>query len=117
MTKNILYKLLFSFLVLFALDRGSSYFHIPSTQSTDIVIYTTDWCPYCNSLRIHLNKNKISFKEYDSEKSIAGITGMWSLRARGVPVSVIGSKVVYGYDIDTINQSLIKLGYGPAFLE
>ena len=117
MTKSILYKLLFSFLVLFALDRGSAYFHVPSEQSTDIVIYTTDWCPYCNSLRIHLNNNKIPFKEYDSEKSIAGITGMWSLRARGVPVSVIGPKVIYGYDIDTINQSLIKLGYNQELLD
>jgi len=117
MRKHILYKLLFSFLVLFALDRGSAYFHKPTAQSTDIVIYTTDWCPYCNSLRIHLNSNKIPFKEYDSEKSIAGITGMWSLRARGVPVSVIGPKVVYGYDIDTINQSLIELGYDRELLD
>lgn len=117
MTKNIIYKLLFSFLILLALDRGSAYFHIPSAQSTDITIYTTDWCPYCKSLRIHLNKHEIPFKEYDSEKSIAGITGMWSLRARGVPVSVIGPEVVYGYDVDTINQSLITLGYSQVPLD
>ena len=117
MSKHILIKLLFSFLILFALDRGAAYFHKPTAHSTDIVIYTTDWCPYCNSLRIHLDHNKIPYKEYDSEKSIAGITGMWALRARGVPVSVIGPNVVYGYDIDTINQSLVELGFSQDLLE
>lgn len=117
MSKRIIYKLLFSCLILFALDRSAAYFHKPTLQSKDIVIYTTDWCPYCNSLRIHLTNNRIVFKEYDVEKSIAGITGMWALRARGVPVTVIGPKVVYGYDIDTINQSLITLGHSQELLD
>jgi hypothetical protein len=56
-----------------------------------------------------LGNNKIPYKEYDSEKSIVGITSMWTISARGVPILVIGSKMVYGYDTDTINQSLIEL--------
>jgi len=116
MSKKILIRLLFSFLILIALDRAAAYFHKPNAQSKDIVIYTTDWCPYCKSLLIHFDNNKIQYKEYDVEKSIGGITGMWALRARGVPVSVIGPKVVYGYDIDTINQSLIELGHSQDLL-
>lgn len=117
MNKIILIFILSTVIVLFSFDRGAAYFHKPTANSKDIIIYTTDWCPYCNSLRIHLDNYKIPYKEYDTEKSIAGITGMWTLRARGVPVSVIGPNVVYGYDINTINQSLITLGYSRELLD
>jgi glutaredoxin len=117
MTKKILYRLLFVALVLLIFDRGAAYFHRPNANSKDIVIYTTEWCPYCNSLRIHFDSNNIPYKEYDTEKSIAGITGFWALRARGVPVSIIGPTVVYGYDIDKINRSLVELGYNSTLLD
>lgn len=117
MTKRILFTLLFTVLILFTLDRSAAYFHKPKADSTNIVLYTTDWCPYCNSLRIHLETNKIPYTEHDIEKSISGIAGFWALRARGVPVSVIGPNVVYGYNIDTINQSLVDLGYSRDLLD
>ena len=111
MKKWIFVPLLLTALTLLALDRGAAYFHKPKPDSKDIVLYTTDWCPYCNNLRIHLNNSSIPFTEYDVEKSISGIAGFWALRARGVPVSVVGPEVVYGYDINTINKHLIDLGY------
>jgi len=111
MNKRILYILLSLSFMLLALDPSAAYFHKPNPDSTNIVLYTTDWCPYCNSLRIHLENNSIPYTEHDTEKSISGMAGFWALRARGVPVSVIGPKVVYGYDINTINKQLIGLGY------
>ena len=117
MKKRILLTLLFTAITLFALDRSAAYIYTPKPNSKDIVLYTTDWCPYCNSLRIHLNNNSIPFIEHDVEKSISGVAGFWTLRGRGVPVSVIGPEVVYGYDIDTINQNLINLGYSLRSIE
>ena len=111
MIKRIFYSLLFVSIILFTLDRSAAHFHKPKSDSKEIVIFTTAWCPYCNSLRIHLDTHSIPYTEHDTEKSIAGLTGFWALRARGVPVSVIGPTVVYGYDIDKINQSLVELGY------
>ncbi len=117
MKKRILLTLLFTAITLFALDRSAAYIYTPKANSKNIVLYTTDWCPYCNSLRIHLNNNKIPFTEHDVEKSISGVAGFWVLRGRGVPVTVIGPKVVYGYDIDSINQNLIYLGYSLSSIE
>ena len=117
MRRNYLVRILFVVIVLFCLDRTAAHLYKPQTDSKDVVIYTTEWCPYCNSLRIHLNNNNIKFTERDVEKSISGIAGFWALRARGVPVSVVGPEVVYGYDIDKINQSLVDLGYDSALLE
>ena len=111
MKKRILYALLFTTIVLFLLDRSAAYFYKPNADSTEVILYATSWCPYCNSLRIHLQTNNIPFAEHDIEKSLSGIAGFWALRARGVPVLVIGPKVVYGYDITTINKGLIDLGY------
>ena len=117
MKERILFTLLFTAIILFALDRSTAYFYTPKPDSKEIILYTTDWCPYCNSLRIHLKNNSIPFTEHDIEKSISGIAGFWALRARGVPVSVIGPEVVYGYDIATINQNLVNLGYGLRSIE
>ena len=35
---------------------------------------------------------------------------MWTLRARSVPVSVIGPNVVYGYRVDELVQAFDELG-------
>ncbi|QMU61627.1 MAG: hypothetical protein GKR92_07925 [Gammaproteobacteria bacterium] len=117
MKKRILYTLLFTVIILLAIDRSAAFLYKPKPGSTDIVLYTTKWCPYCNSLRIHFQANSIPFTEHDIEKSLSGIAGFWALRARGVPVSAIGPEVVYGYDINTINNALIDLGYSLKLIE
>ncbi len=111
MKNKILFTLLFTALLLFALDRTTAYIYQPKPDSKEVILYTTDWCPYCNSLRIHLENNDIPYTKRDIEKSISGIAGFWALRARGVPVSVVGPKVVYGYDINKISEQLTSLGY------
>jgi hypothetical protein len=57
-----------------------------------------------------LKANKINFREYDVESSLDGFLGMWALRARGVPVSVIGPHIVYGYRVNEIAKALEGLG-------
>ena len=49
--------------------------------------------------------------EHDVEKSLQGQLGFWTLRARGIPVSAIGPKIVYGYDVARIAFALQDLGY------
>jgi hypothetical protein len=61
-------------------------------------------------LRTDLKVNKISYREYDVEKSVQGFLGMWALRARGVPVSVVGPNVVYGYSVYELAQAFEGLG-------
>ena len=111
MKQRVLFALLLTMVILLAFDRVAAFIHKPTNDSKEVFIYTTQWCPYCDSLRIHLNTHSISYTEYDIENSISGIAGYWALQARGVPVSVIGPTVVYGYDIDKINQSLENIGF------
>jgi len=98
-------------LALFAVDRYAAYAHRPSDTSTRVAIYTTAWCPYCARLRADLAASGIDYVEYNVEKSVDGALGFWALRGRGVPVSAIGPKVVYGYRVDQIEAALRALGY------
>ena len=107
---------LFLALFLLGLDRYAAYAHRPDADSTAIVLYTTTWCGYCERLRQDLRASGIAFTEYDVERSLDGWLGMWALRGRGVPVSVIGTQVVYGYQVPKIDAALRALGlsYLPA---
>ena len=110
MKKPLIFLLIVA-LVLFAVDRAAAYLYLPKAGATEIVIYTTEWCPYCKALRNTLNQYNIPFTEHDTEKSIQGVLGFWALRARGVPVSVIGEEIIYGYDGQKITDALVSSGY------
>lgn len=98
-------------LLLLGLDRYAALAHRPGADSKTVVIYTTAWCPYCAKLRTSLAAGGIPYVEHDVEKSLQGQLGFWTLRGRGVPVSVIGAKIVYGYDVARITLALRDLGY------
>ncbi|MGQ0579074.1 MAG: glutaredoxin family protein [Betaproteobacteria bacterium] len=98
-------------LLLLGLDRYAAFAHRPGADSKAVVIYTTAWCPYCAKLRASLAASGIPFVEHDVEKSLQGQMGFWTLRGRGVPVSAIGPKVIYGYDVARIAFALQDLGH------
>lgn len=98
-------------LVLFGLDRYAAYAHRPQPGSKQVVIYTTTWCGYCKALRSALVANKIPFTEHDVEQSFEGQLGFWTLRARGVPVSVVGPQVIHGYQMEKLQAALEKLDH------
>jgi glutaredoxin len=106
-------------LLLLGLDRYAAYAHRPDPDSRQVVIYTTVWCPYCAKLRASLAASSIPYAEHDVEQSFQGQLGFWTLRGRGVPVSVVGAEVIYGYDVARLAGALQKLGYtfAPAALE
>lgn len=96
---------------LLIVDRTAAYLHRPSPDSKTVVIYTAQWCPYCRSLRALLDGHEIPYTEYDVEHSLQGGLGFWALRGRGVPVSVIGPKIVHGFEMEKIGAALGELGY------
>ncbi len=104
--------LLIAAIVLSSMDRLATHLYTPNDNATAVIIYTTEWCPYCKALRGTLNQYGIPFTERDTEKSLHGFAGYWALRGRGVPISVIGSEVIHGYDGQMIIDALVGAGYG-----
>jgi len=106
-----LYAALFLAVTLLCLDRTAAYLHRPGPDARAVVIYTTAWCPFCKKLRAHLDAHHVAYTDYDVEKSFNGGMGFWALRGRGVPVSVVGPAIIYGFDVGKIDKALTSLGY------
>lgn len=65
----------------------------------DVVVYTTDWCPYCRRAKAFLADKKIPFQEVNLEgkweelQALKQRTGM-----RTVPQIFIGGELIGGCD-------------------
>lgn len=81
-----------------------------TTGDKRIVMLAADWCGYCEKLRkdFELADVRYSLIDIDTE---AGQRAMEAVGARGVPVTIIGQDIVYGYDMDEIKDRMEPLGY------
>lgn len=69
----------------------------------DVVIYTVDYCPFCEKAKILLDNEKISYKEIDitpNEKEYREKLGeYYDIKGKvTVPQIIIGNKRIGGYD-------------------
>jgi glutaredoxin len=67
-----------------------------------VELYVTSWCGYCKMMEKVLDKKGIAYVAYDIEKDDRAAQIYRDLHGRGVPLVRVGSKVVYGYDPDTV---------------
>lgn len=86
----------------------------PGNAPSQVIIYTTAWCPYCEMLRVKLRESAIPYTELDIEKSLAASYGHRSVGGRGIPVTVVGQEVIYGLDREKLDKALRGAGYAPA---
>ncbi len=78
-------------------------------HDVDVIMYGTPWCGYCVKTRALLEKNNISYYEYNIETSQEGYAKFVDLGGRGVPVLQIGAKVIKGYRPSRILDSVNKI--------
>jgi glutaredoxin len=71
-----------------------------------VEIYVADWCPYCKRLEQYLTERKIRFVRHDIEASTAAAARHKSLGGGGVPLTVIGSKVIRGFNERALQEAL-----------
>src|SRR4051812_14238644 len=62
-----------------------------------VTMYMTSWCPHCKRARAYFTQRHIAFTELDVEKSEAGRKGYESLGGGGVPIILVGDKVMRGF--------------------
>jgi len=81
-----------------------------TTGDKRIVMLAAEWCGYCEKLRkdFELANVRYSLIDIDTE---AGQRAMEAVGARGVPVTIIGQDIVYGYNMDEIKDRVEPLGY------
>jgi glutaredoxin len=68
-----------------------------------VEVFVTDWCPFCQRLEAFLQKNDIEYVRLDIEKDGDAQREHRALGGGGgIPVTRIGSQVIWGYRPDVI---------------
>jgi len=82
-----------------------------------VIIYTTNWCPYCNAAKAFLRSKSVEFEEVDVAADPEKRMEMERLsRRRTVPQIFIDGRPIGGYDdarvLDAIGELDKLLGIG-----
>ncbi|MCG8489835.1 MAG: glutaredoxin family protein [Chromatiales bacterium] len=62
-----------------------------------VVIYSTEWCGYCDKAKRYFKRKKIRYTEYDIEKSNKAKRQYKKMGATGVPVILVGKRRMNGF--------------------
>ncbi|MFD0322345.1 MULTISPECIES: glutaredoxin family protein [Lysobacter] len=81
-----------------------------TTGDKRIVMLAAEWCGYCEKLRKDFELADVRYTLIDVDTA-AGQKAMDAVGARGVPVTIVGQDIVYGYNMDEIKGHLEPLGY------
>ncbi len=84
-----------------------------STETTliheeGVFLYATDWCGYCEKTRKFLDEKNIEYHEYDIEKSAQGKQEYDEMNGNGVPLLIVNSEIIRGYNTSSIIKALNK---------
>ena len=66
-------------------------------RKNKVVMYTAAWCGICKKAKKHFHKNSIGYVAYDVEKSRTGKRDYKLLKARSIPIIIIGDKRMNGF--------------------
>ena len=76
-----------------------------------IHLYTATWCGYCKHLKESLDASGVPYMDHDVESSEEGKRYSDAHHLNGVPVTVVGSETVEGYDADRLESVFDHAGY------
>ena len=76
-------------------------------EKHNVILYSTEYCPYCHMAAEFLKQNNIEFTEYkvdkDKEKAMEMIIKSGQ---KGVPVIEIDGNIVIGFNVPRIRELL-----------
>lgn len=72
-----------------------------------VTVYSTPTCTWCNTLKTHLRKNGIKFRDVDVSKNQSAAEDLVRRTGQqGVPQTDINGKIIVGFDKTKINSLL-----------
>lgn len=72
----------------------------------DVIMLGAGWCPYCSQARKYLQNNKISYCEYDMERTEEGKRLYKEVNGQAIPILLIGKYQLNGFHEDRIRTAL-----------
>lgn len=79
---------------------------VAARAADKLVMYTTTHCPYCAEARAWLKKNKVAYRECNTDVSAACSEQLERLGAGGVPTLVYGKHMQVGWDARWLRKVL-----------
>ncbi len=71
---------------------------------SEVIVYTTDTCPYCTLMIDFLQREGIPYEERNVTREPKYVSELVELGAAGVPTSVVNGQTVVGYQPQVIKQ-------------
>ena len=78
-----------------------------------VLLFSAARCAHCARARALLRAQGVPYQELDVVRSAAAAARFRRLRARGVPVLLIGNRRIDGFQPDAIRQALRQAGLAP----
>jgi glutaredoxin len=83
----------------------------PARAKDKVRIYTAVWCGYCKRAKAHLAAKGVPYDEMDVETSERGRSEFAQLGGRGIPVILVGSQRMDGFDASGLDAMLAGAGW------
>lgn len=71
-----------------------------------VILFTTPTCKWCTTAKKHLRDNGIKFKTIDITKDQKAAKDCQKHGCRGVPVYLIGTQWICGFDYEKVEKLL-----------
>ncbi|MCW9048298.1 MAG: hypothetical protein OQK46_09505 [Gammaproteobacteria bacterium] len=79
---------------------------LTKSNPPDIVMYSTENCPYCYITKEFFKKHNLAFKEYDINRSEKHMQMFYLLGGRGTPLVIINKEIIHGFDEQQMRKAL-----------
>ena len=84
----------------------------PAGQPGEVVLYVTEWCPYCAQARDYMEAEGVPHRVVDIEKDAEGAREYQALGGDGgIPLVAVGPNVMRGWSAEAARQMLDAEGY------
>lgn len=90
-------------------DLKVNYEKIHQQNKSQIVLYGTSTCVYCEQTRAYFKQGRIGFIDLDINKNSIGIADAAAYHIVEVPLVIIGNEQITGFDKDSFQRALAKL--------
>lgn len=74
----------------------------------EVIIYTSATCGYCHKAKAYLKEQGVSFIEKYADTDPLAQQELAKLKAKGVPVILVGDEVIMGFDQNRLEVLLGK---------
>ncbi len=85
---------------------------VPPGERPEVVLYVTEWCPYCKQAREYMDTEGVPHRVVDIEASAENQREYQAMGGQGgIPLVAVGPETIEGWSAPMARQMLDAAGY------